>query len=412
MKILRPKIKERDNQELNVAIIVEDVKKRGDQALFEYAKKYDNLVGDQIRVPLSLIKEAKSSAEEAIKAAFNNLVAFHELQIPRSYCLENNEGVLVGAKWQAINRVGLTIPGGSAPLVSTVLMLGVPAMLAGIKEIALITPAKSPFLVSEDILFAANLCGIEEVYCVGGAQGIAALGYGTETIKKVDKIFGPGSYYVDQAKRFVSIDCVGSAIDMPAGPSEVLVIADESARADFIASDLLAQLEHGIDSQAILLATSDTLLSEVEAEIKRQTAKLSRVSILNESVKNTKLIKVENLDQALTLSEDYAPEHLILQTENPEGLLERVSNAGSVFLGAYTPETLGDYMSGTNHVLPTSGFARARAGLGVTDFMRKVTYQKASRESLIKSQEALLALTEIEGLDAHKNAVTVRLEER
>lgn len=410
MKIRRPKFDDRTSDKRAVASILEQVKKRGDAALREYAKKFDGLDTSSFKVPRECLEKAVSSSDSAIFSAFNNLKEFHQLQIPSAYSFKNTQGVTVGTKWQAINRVGLYIPGGQTPLVSTVLMLGVPAMLAGVKEIALITPAKNPLLVNEDILFAANLCGINEVYTIGGAQGIAALGYGTETVKKVDKIFGPGSFYVDQAKRLISIDTEGAAIDMAAGPSEVLVIADENANPRFIASDLLAQLEHGVDSQAVLLSTSEALLGAVKKELTKQNEKLSRADVLKESVTNTVFVKTKSLDEALKISEDYAPEHLIIQTARPYDLLDKVSNAGSIFLGAYTPETLGDYMSGTNHVLPTSGFARAQSGLGVLDFLRKVTFQEACPDSLLRSKDDLYALTDIEGLDAHRNAVTVRLE--
>lgn len=408
----RPEMKSRNEDERLVRKILKEVKELGDSALIQFAKEFDGFNGDSFKVDLADIQNAKSEDEEAIRAAFENIQKFHEMQKPTSFRLENTQGVTIGAKWQPLGRIGFTIPGGTAPLVSTVLMLGVPALIAGVREKVLITPAKNPKEISMDILFAAKLCEVEEIYCVGGAQGIAALAYGTDQIKKVDKIVGPGSYFVDQAKRLVSIDSEGAAIDMPAGPSEVLVLADEKASPRYIAADLLAQLEHGIDSQAICVSNSSDLLEEVEVELQQQARGLTRFSILKESINNVRLIKVVDIDEGLEFSEGYAPEHLILQIENPYSILERVSNAGSVFLGPYTPETLGDYMSGTNHVLPTSGFARSRAGLGLTDFMRKITYQFASKESLEKSENVLNSLCDLEGLDAHKNAVTVRLESK
>jgi histidinol dehydrogenase len=389
-----------------------DVKNRGDRALFDYALKFDSFTDSQFRINKKLIldsyKEISSKELDALMAAKENIEKFHSLQLPKNEKTVNKQGVELGTSWKPLKRVGLYIPGGTAPLVSTILMLAIPARIAGVEEIVAINPAKSISSLSPALLAALNLCGIDEAYCLGGAQGVAALGFGTESIPQVEKVFGPGNQYVDRAKSFIRNHPCGADTDMDAGPSEVLIIADKKANPTFIAADLLAQLEHGPDSSAILLLDDLLLVQEVENEVRRLSLLLKRESIIDSSLSNLRIGLVENLDQALKISEEYAPEHLILNVERSLNYLDCISNAGSIFLGGYTPETLGDYLSGTNHVLPTNGQARFRAGISTLDFMKKITWQKASPDSLKASLEYLELLTEIEGLDAHKLAAQVR----
>ncbi|MCO4795172.1 MAG: histidinol dehydrogenase [Bacteriovoracaceae bacterium] len=389
-----------------------DVLNSGDLAVREYAYKFDSFEGESFRIDEQSIGDSieiiSSEALNALIMAKENIEKFHALQLPKNNKTINQQGVELGTSWKPLNRVGLYIPGGTAPLISTVLMLAIPAKIAGVREIVAITPSNSVESVNPALLAAFNLCGIQEVYCLGGAQGIAALGFGTESISQVEKIFGPGNQFVDRAKAFVRNASSGVDTDMDAGPSEVLIIADKYANSTFVAADLLAQLEHGPDSSAILLTDSLTLVEEVENEVKRLTQLLKRECIIESSLENLNIGLVRNIDQAILISEDYAPEHLILNLKNSDDYLDRIRNAGSIFLGDYTPETLGDYLSGTNHVLPTNGQARFRAGISTLDYMKKITWQKASPDSLKASLKSLEVLADLEGLDAHKLAAQVR----
>lgn len=389
-----------------------DIQKNGDSALKEISKKLDGYKGDSFLIKKDVLRESleqiESETKEAFKSAKENIENFHKLQKPKSFSIINKEGVETGVRWTPFQRVGLYIPGGTAPLVSTVLMLAIPAKIAGVKEIVAISPSSSIDSMNKNLLAAFAFCGIEEVYCIGGAQGIAALGYGTESIPSVEKIFGPGNQFVDSAKRIIKNSPNAADIDMEAGPSEVLIIADKNANSTFVAADLLAQLEHGTDSSALLITNSSTLAKETQEELKRLYKQLERKDIIEKSLENCKIGIVSDLEEAILISEKYAPEHLILSVENPDLILERINNAGSIFLGNYTPETLGDYLSGTNHVLPTNGQARFRSGVSTLDFLKKITWQKASRESLAASLKVLETLTNLEGLDAHKLAAQVR----
>ena len=319
-------------------------------------------------------------------------------------------GVVCWQKSVGIERIGLYIPGGSAPLFSTVLMLGVPAKIAGCREIILCTPPNKEGKVNPAILFAAKTAGVDKIFKIGGIQAITSMAYGTESVPKVFKIFGPGNQYVMAAKQYVSLYNV--AIDMPAGPSEVEVLADESANPTFIAADLLSQAEHGPDSQAILVTTSKELIAKVEKEVERQLALLPRCEIASKSILNSKLILVENLDEAMEMSNRYAPEHLIMHVKNYEELAEKVINAGSVFLGEYSPESAGDYASGTNHTLPTNGYAKAYSGVSLDSFIKKITFQHITRQGIENIGHTIQVMAANEQLDAHKNAVTVRLESK
>lgn len=389
-----------------------EVLKRGDRAVREFAYKFDSFEGESFRIDEKSINESidmiPPEALNALLMAKGNIEQFHSLQLPKNIKTINQQGVELGTSWKALNRVGLYIPGGTAPLVSTVLMLAIPAMIAGVREIVAITPGDSLESVNPALLAALNLCGIQEVYCLGGAQGVAALGFGTESIPQVEKIFGPGNQFVDRAKAYVRSSSGGADTDMDAGPSEVLIIADNKANPTFVAADLLAQLEHGPDSSAILLTDNKTLVGEVENEVRRLTQFLKRERIIESSLKNLSIGLVRNIEQAIRISEEYAPEHLILNLKNSDDYLKCISNAGSVFLGNYTPETLGDYLSGTNHVLPTNGQARFRAGISTLDYMKKITWQKASPDSLKASLKNLEIIADLEGLDAHKLAAQVR----
>lgn len=389
-----------------------EVLNRGDLAVREYANKFDSFEGESFRIDEQSINDSiemiSSEALNALMMAKVNIEQFHSLQLPKNNKTINQQGVELGTSWKPLNRVGLYIPGGTAPLVSTVLMLAIPAKIAGVREIVAITPAISVESVNPALLAAFNLCGIREVYSLGGAQGIAALGFGTESISQVEKIFGPGNQFVDRAKAFVRNTSSGADTDMDAGPSEVLIIADNHANPTFVAADLLAQLEHGPDSSAILLTDNRTLMKEIENEVRRLTQLLKRDRIIESSIDNLSIGLVRNIDQAILISEEYAPEHLILNLKNSDDYIECIRNAGSVFLGNYTPETLGDYLSGTNHVLPTNGQARFRAGISTLDYMKKITWQKASPDSLKASLKSLEILADLEGLDAHKLAAQVR----
>lgn len=393
--------------------ILQEVAKRGDEAIRHYTQLFDKVTLNTFLVTETEMAEAQKlvpeALQQAIKQAKRNIELFHTAQYDGEKQVETMPDVICWRKSVGIEKVGLYIPGGTAPLFSTVLMLGVPAQIAGCQDVILCTPADQNSKINPAILFAANLVGIQKVYKVGGAQAIAAMAYGTATIPKVYKIFGPGNQYVTAAKQLVSQ--TGTAIDMPAGPSEVLVVADHTANPKFVAADLLSQAEHGIDSQVILLTTHAPLAEAVNAELTRQLQVLPRKSIAEKALENSKIIVLSNLEAAMAMSNAYAPEHLILAVENPEILGEKVINAGSVFLGHYTPESAGDYASGTNHTLPTNGYARAYSGVSLDSFVRKITFQHIGKQGLSNIGQVITTMAEAEQLRAHAAAVYVRLED-
>ncbi|MHC5225031.1 histidinol dehydrogenase [Ignatzschineria sp. LJL83] len=395
--------------EAAVTAIREDVEKNGDKAVIALTEKFDKVTVDSLKLPQSEFERVENTLSEefktAIQRAYNNIAKFHEAQIPAPIEVETEKGVVCEVLTRPIESVGLYIPGGTAPLFSTVLMLAVPAKIAGCKEIVLASPPK----LADEIIYAAKLCGIDTIYQMGGAQAIFALGLGTESVKKVDKIFGPGNSFVTEAKRQVSQMANGAAIDMPAGPSEVLVIADKDANPDFISADLLSQAEHGEDSQVILVTDSESLIEKVEESIAAQLQILGRAETAKVALGHSRSILVNDLDEAVMVSNLYAPEHLIIQTEAPRDLLERISHAGSVFLGEYSPESMGDYASGTNHVLPTYGYAKTYSSLGLADFSKRMTVQTLTKEGFLNLGPTVALLAEKEWLDAHKLAVDVRL---
>ncbi|KAB2807734.1 histidinol dehydrogenase [Phaeocystidibacter luteus] len=398
--------------ESDVRGILERVAQRGDSALLELTEKYDGVSLNTIAISEEEIfdSESKVSAElkGAIQLAKGNIEAFHRSQVLKEERVETVPGVSCWREARAIERVGLYVPGGSAPLFSTVLMLGVPAVLAGCSDIILCTPPDANGNVNPIILYCAKLLGIRKVFKVGGAQAIAALAYGTESIPAVSKIFGPGNSYVTKAKELVQEK--GVAIDMPAGPSEVLVIADSTAVPEFVASDLLSQAEHGPDSQVLLLSDSNRVIAEVLEEIDRQLPTLKRRAIAEMALNASRVIQFENIEQCLQFSNYYAPEHLIIASENAEEYVPLVQNAGSVFLGNYSCESAGDYASGTNHTLPTNGFAKAYSGVSVDSFIKKITFQNISARGIKEIGPAIETMAKAELLDGHANAVTVRLK--
>lgn len=395
-----------------VSPILDDIKLRGDAALFEYAEKFDKARISNLLVTEEEIATAIATVDvglkNAIDIAYNNILYFHQQQQTSAEIIETSAGVFCWRKSLPIDKVGVYIPGGTAPLFSTVLMLAIPAKIAGCSEVVLCSPPNQDGTINPVILYAANLCGVHKIFKVGGAQAIAAMAYGTQTIPQVYKIFGPGNQYVTATKQLVNKS--GTAIDMPAGPSEVLVIGDDESRPDFIAADLLAQAEHGIDSQVIFVTTEEMYLNLVHFAIDEQLKILARKSIAEKALENSKMILLKNLDDAIAFSNVYAPEHLILQTRNAEELANQVSNAGSVFIGHYTPESVGDYASGTNHTLPTNGFAKAYSGVSLDSFQKKITFQKMEKAGLENIGPAVELMAENEGLTAHKNAVTIRLK--
>lgn len=396
-----------------VRVIIDKVNTEGDKAVLEYEATFDKVSLATLSVTEEEIKEAEYKISEQLKTAIRlarkNIEMFHASQRFVGKKIETTTGVTCWQKAVGIEKVGIYIPGGTAPLFSTVLMLAIPAKIAGCKEIVLCTPPAKDGSIHPAILFAAQLAGVDKMFKVGGAQAIAAMAYGTESIPKVYKIFGPGNQYVTAAKQLVSLREV--AIDMPAGPSEVEVLADASANPAFVAADLLSQAEHGVDSQAVLVTTSEELLSAVQMEVELQLNKLPRKDIAAKSLENSKLILVNNMDEALELTNEYAPEHLIIEADNYLELAERVVNAGSVFLGSLSPESAGDYASGTNHTLPTNGYAKAYSGVSLDSFVRKITFQEITSEGMIAIGPAIEEMAANEQLDAHKNAVTVRLKE-
>ena len=398
--------------EQRVLPILEDVKNRGDEALIHYAQLFDGVALDNLLISKEEIKTAEKlisiELKNAIQLAYKNIFTFHQKQQSAVEVVETMPGVQCWRKSIAIEKVGLYIPGGSAPLFSTVLMLAISANIAGCKEVVLCTPPDKNGNVHPAILYSAHLCGVTKIIKAGGAQAIAAMAYGTASVPKVFKIFGPGNQYVTAAKQLVNK--TGVAIDMPAGPSEVLVIGDDEARPDFSAADLLSQAEHGPDSQVIFVTTHEMYLNMVQFALDEQLKQLSRSDIAQKALQNSKMILVHDLEEAIAFSNLYAPEHLILQTKNAEELAEKVVNAGSVFIGPYSTESIGDYASGTNHTLPTNGFATAYSGVSLDSFVKKVTFQHVSKEGLHQIGNAVEIMAENELLTAHKNAVSIRLK--
>jgi histidinol dehydrogenase len=395
-----------------VVKILKSVQKKGDKALRKYTKKFDGVRLNDIQASEQEIMDAADQLspelKEAIRLAASNIETFHRIQVQQAEWIVTMPGIMCSRKSVAIEKVGLYIPGGTAPLFSTVLMLGIPASLAKCKEIVLCSPPGTNGQIHPAILYAAQYVGITKIYKVGGVQAIAAMAYGTETIPKVYKIFGPGNQFVTCAKQM--IQKAGVAIDMPAGPSEVAIFADEYADPAFIAADLLSQAEHGADSQVLLISDDEICVENVQFEIQKQLTELPRKNIAIRALANSKAIVVQNDEEAMELLNEYAPEHLILACNNCDEMAEKVRNAGSVFIGNYSPESVGDYASGTNHTLPTNGYAKAYSGVSVDSFVKKITYQKLSKEGLEQIGKTVELMAEAEGLLAHKNAVSIRLD--
>ena len=410
-EILKRPVMNTENLFDTVRSVIDRVKEEGDPAVLDYEEKFDKVVLASLAVSEEEQQEAENLVSEDLKAAIRlakqNIETFHAAQRFEGKKVQTQPGVTCWQKAVAIEKVGLYIPGGTAPLFSTVLMLAVPARIAGCKEIVLCTPPGRDGKVHPAVLFAAKVAGVNRIFKAGGIQAIAAMAYGTESVPKVYKIFGPGNQYVTAAKQLVSLRDV--AIDMPAGPSEVEVLADETANPIFVAADLLSQAEHGVDSQVILITTSVELQQAVKVEVERQLALLPRKEIAEKSLANSKLIVVDSMTEAIELTNAYAPEHLIIETEDYLSVAERIVNAGSVFLGSLTPESAGDYASGTNHTLPTNGYAKAYSGVSLDSFIRKITFQEIKPEGLNIIGPAIELMAANEQLDAHKNAVSVRL---
>lgn len=392
--------------------IVNEVRQHGDEALRTFSKEFDHATLTDIELSSTerehLASQVAPEVKEAIQHALANIRSFHTAQLPKEVEVETQKGVVCRQKAVPIQTVGLYIPGGRAPLFSTVLMLAAPARIAGCKQIVLCTPQGSDGHIAPEIIFAANECGVDHVYRVGGAQAIAAMAYGTETIPRVDKIFGPGNRYVTHAKQLVSTH---TAIDMPAGPSEVLVMADHTARASYVAADMLSQAEHGPDSQAMLVCDNADFAHAVATEVERQTALLPRRELVESSLSHSRIIVLPTRDELTAFANAYAPEHLIISMENPWAIAENITAAGSVFIGHYSPESAGDYASGTNHTLPTSGWARSCSGVNIDSFMRKITFQELTRDGLAALSSTIVTMAEAEGLHAHARAVTIRTQE-
>ncbi|MBE6281763.1 MAG: histidinol dehydrogenase [Bacteroides sp.] len=391
--------------------VLDRIKAEGDKAVLDYEERFDKVKLESLAVSEAEMMEAEALVPIELKAAIlmaqKNIHTFHAAQKFEGKKVETVPGVTCWQKAVAIEKVGLYIPGGTAPLFSTVLMLATPAKIAGCKEIVLCTPPNKEGKVNPAILYAAQVAGVSKIFKAGGVQAIGAMAYGTESVPKVYKIFGPGNQYVMAAKQQVSLHDV--AIDMPAGPSEVEVLADETANPAFVAADLLSQAEHGVDSQVVLITTSEKLMKEVEYEVQHQLSRLPRWEIADKALSNSKLILVNDMEEAIAMTNEYAPEHLIIETRDYMELAEKVVNAGSVFLGPLTPESAGDYASGTNHTLPTNGYAQAYSGVSLDSFIRKITFQEITREGILNIGPAIEVMAANEQLDAHKNAVTVRL---
>lgn len=395
-----------------VCEIVEKVIKKGDIALFDLTEKIDGVRIDSLEVSQEEIIEAEKSVTDEIKNAIEiatvNISAFHEAQLPPAIKVETREGVVCYQKPVAIERVGIYIPGGTAPLFSTVLMLALPAKIAGCKEIIMCTPCNKTGKISPVVLYAAHKCGVNSIFKLGGAQAIAAMANGTETIPKVDKIFGPGNSYVTMAKQLVGGRLV--SIDMPAGPSEVMVMADSTANPEFIAADLLSQAEHGPDSQVILVCDNNKIACEVKNEIEKQSKSLERTEYIARSLEHSRLIVLSCRDEMISFANEYAAEHLIIQLDNPWEVADRITAAGSIFIGNYSPESAGDYASGTNHTLPTAGWAVSCSGVNIDSYIRKITIQELSKKGLETLSPTIIAMAQAEGLKAHAEAVRLRIE--
>lgn len=411
--LARPALADSAELSTTVASILEDIKADGDKALLALTKKFDGAKLDSLALNTdnisSAVNEISPAVKRAIDTAYQNIKAFHLAQAPKDISLETMPGIICEQRTVALEKVGLYIPGGSAPLPSTVLMLGVPAQVADCKTRVLCTPPSKNGTIAAEIRYAAFLCGIEKVFLCGGAQAIAAMAFGTETIPKVDKIFGPGNSFVTEAKQQVSTQASGAAIDMPAGPSEVLVLADENANPAFVAADMLSQAEHGPDSQAVLVCNNESVINLVIAEVDKQLALLSRNEIASKAMQHGRYILTESFVEAIEVSNAYAPEHLIVQAEDARKWLPMIKHAGSIFVGKWSPESAGDYASGTNHVLPTYGYSRMYSSLGLLDFMRRYTVQELSRSGFESIAPTLIDLSLAEGLDAHSQAVAIRM---
>ena len=394
--------------------VIENVRSNGDSALLSYAAQFDKVELKKLAIEKEELDRLASTLlpeqKEALQTAYANIYKFHQSQLKPEDKVVTMPGVSCWREIRPIEKVGLYIPGGTAVLPSTFLMLGIPAKIAGCHEIVVCSPPQKDGKVNAYIAYVAQLLGIAKIYLVGGAQAIAAMAYGTESITKVDKIFGPGNQYVTKAKTIIQ-STTNTAIDMPAGPSEVLVIADESAVPAFVAADLLAQAEHGVDSQSVLVTTSTAIADQTIAELEKQLPVLSRAAIARKAIDNSYIVLVKDMDEAMAFSNAYAPEHLILSTDNWQSITEKIINAGSVFLGNLTPESAGDYASGTNHTLPTSAFARSYSGVSVDSFVKKITFQHITPEGIKNIGPTVEILAELEGLQAHKNAVSIRLSE-
>ncbi len=405
---------EQDNSLIaeRVAAIVERVAAQGDLAIRTLAEQIDGVQLSQLEVSAEEIawasEQVSEQVKQAIEVAMKNISAFHEAQMPSEVRVETQRGVVCVQRPVAIQRVGLYIPGGTAPLFSTVLMLALPAKIAGCREIILCTPTNKQGRVASEVLYAASRCGVSRIFKVGGAQAVAAMAYGTESIPKVDKIFGPGNRYVTLAKQLVSGR--NTSIDMPAGPSEVMVMADESADAEFVASDMLSQAEHGRDSQAMVVCNSLALAEQISVAVERQAAALDRADYVAESLAHSRCVVFDNRDQMIAFANEYAAEHLIISMSDAWGVANEITAAGSIFIGNYSPESAGDYASGTNHTLPTSGWAHSCSGVNIDSFMRKMTIQELSQDGIKSLAPTIIAMADAEGLQAHANAVRVRIE--
>ena len=400
-----------ESVEESVASVFDDVKRNGDAGVKRYTQLFDGVAIDDFLVSPAEFSDAEAQVSEDLKAAIalakENIEIFHKSQVKAPQVVETSEGIQCWQEYRGIEKVGLYIPGGTAPLFSSVLMLAVPAKIAGCKEVVLVSPPNKEGKIHPAILYCAQLCGISKVYKVGGIQAIAGLTLGTKAIPQVYKIFGPGNQFVTVAKQYATK--YGVAIDMPAGPSELLVYADENANAAFVASDLLSQAEHGTDSQVILVTTSNDLMDRVESEIYKQLSDLSRKDIAQKAIENSKLIYMESEAEALELINEYGPEHFIISAKNELFFVQGVQNAGSVFIGDYAAESVGDYASGTNHTLPTNGYCKSYSGVNVSAFQKAISFQKVSEQGLLNIGKAVEVLAAAEGLDAHKNAVSIRL---
>ena len=402
-----------DNKSISTVVeeVFENVMSFGDKSLIDYTRKFDNVEISNLKVESKSIAESEflisTKLKDSIDLAFKNIYKFHKSQIQKKEIIEINKGISCWQEKRPIENVGFYIPGGTAPLFSTVLMLGIPSLIANCNNRILCTPPNKNGKVPNEILYVCKICKIKNVFQVGGSQAIAAMTFGTESIKKVDKIFGPGNQYVTIAKKY-SMN-FGVSIDMPAGPSELLVLADEAANPKYVASDLLSQAEHGNDSQVILVSNSKKIINEVNNEVNIQKKTLKRINIINESLKNSKSIFFNSIDDALDFVNDYAPEHYIINVKNEDYCISRLINAGSVFLGNYTPESAGDYASGTNHTLPTNGYAKQYSGVNTDSFFKTITFQKITKTGLGFISSAVETMASSEGLDAHKKAVSIRM---